>query len=116
MAWSSLGTLTPSFNWQSFEVPVTGDIALRVTQEYQTSELTFINRLYLSEQFATGERRFLFSLYPTKEVRIYSLQLPSSFVTAGLTVRHLSLKHNRYGVVAEANWSVTLETWMPVEG
>ncbi|MBD1917444.1 MULTISPECIES: hypothetical protein [Cyanophyceae] len=113
MGWSSLGTIQLGFEWAEFEFPAIGAEAVRITQTYQKSELSFLNKIHLGEFYSNGDFRFLRTIYPSTLPTLYDFTVPPALEEAGYTVRHFAVKHNAYGVVAEANWTITLEVWYP---
>ncbi|MGB3135404.1 MAG: hypothetical protein WBB18_01250 [Nodosilinea sp.] len=113
MGWSSLGTKQPGFQWEEFEFPVIGDAAVRVTQTYEPSEVSFLNKILLGEFYANGGYRFLRTIFPNTLPRLYSFTVPPVLEEAGYILRHLAVKHNHYGVADVANWTISLEVWYP---
>ena len=104
---------TPDFFWSEYDTPILGDVALRILQTYQQSEVTWLNKVYLSELYANGDRRFLRTIRPTGDPIPFAATIPTLLSDAGYGLRYFSIKHNAYGVVAEANWTVELQQWVP---
>jgi hypothetical protein len=115
VAWSSLGTIEPGFDWRYFPVDVLGDVAIRATQSYTAGEVTWYNRLYLGELYGTpeGEFRFLRRLYISTTPTIFELAIPPRLMEAGYGLRALACKHGMNGVSIVANWRLELEQWSP---
>jgi hypothetical protein len=113
VGWLSLGTKQPSFTWDDWNTPVIGNVAVRITQTYNPSEVSFLNKLQISEYYATGERRYLKTLYPSTAPRLYEFFIPQALQDAGYTTRYFSIRHGFYGVADVANWQTTLEIWQP---
>lgn len=118
MAWSSLGVVTPSFNWRDFPHVLIGNAAIRAKQTYVTGEVTWYNRLYLGEFYGTpeGEFRFLRRLYISQQPTVFDLVVPRHLEDAGYSLRHICCKHGMNGVTAAANWQLELEEWIDVLG
>lgn len=113
MAWSSLGTKEPTFEFQLFDTDLLGDELIRISQTYNPQEVTRINKIQLWEYYPTDGYRYLRTIYPSTTPRLYSLVVPPPFVEAGKTLRSLAVRHGWAGVVAEANWTITIEVWTP---
>lgn len=116
MVWSSLGTKQPGFTWADFATPVFGDVAIRVTQTYNPGEVSFLNKIQLGEFYPFPNEdgfRYLRTIYPSTQVRLFELKVPEAFAAAGWTSRQLAVKHNQYGVAAVANWTITIDVWYP---
>jgi len=113
VAWSSLGIITPSFEWRYFPVDVLGNAAIRATQTYVAGEVTWYNRLYLGEFYGTpeGEFRFLRRLYISTTPTVFDITIPPRLADAGYGLRALACKHGINGVQAAANWRLELEEW-----
>jgi hypothetical protein len=114
VAWSSLGTVTPSFDWRFYPLPCIGTAAVRITQAYTLGEVTWRNRLFLGEFYGTpdGEFRFLRSLRPGTTPELFELRIPETLEVAGYTLRHFAIRHNWNGVSDVANWTVHIEEWL----
>jgi len=113
VGWSSLGTKQPGFTWELFDTAVIGDVAVRITQTYNPSEVSFLNKIHLGEFYGTpdGDHRFLKVIYPSTQARLYSFTIPHALKDAGYTVRYFAVKHNAYGVADVANWTINLEVF-----
>ena len=114
MAWSSLGIVTPSFEWRFFDPDLIGDCAIRATQTFVAGEVTWYNRLYLGELYGTpeGEFRFLRRLYISTTPTVFDLTIPPRLMNAGYILRAIGCKHGMNGVHAAANWRLELEQWL----
>ena len=114
MAWSSLGTVTPSFDWRDFPQVLIGNAAIRATQSFVPGEVTWYNRLYLGEFYGTptGDFRFLRRLHISTQPVVFDLVVPRQLEAAGYNLRYLCCKHGRNGVQPAANWRLELEEWI----
>ncbi len=114
MGWSSLGTVTPSFDWRFYPQPCIGTAAIRITQTYTAGEVTWRNRLYLAEFYGTpdGETRFLRTIRAGTTPEVHELRVPEALEAAGYILRHFAIRHNWNGVSEVANWRVTLSEFL----
>jgi hypothetical protein len=114
VAWSSLGTIEPGFDWRDFPQVLIGNAAIRATQTYVQGEVTWYNRLYLGEFYGTpaGDFRYLRRLYISTTPVVFQLTIPPYLEAAGYGLRYLCCKHGRNGVQAAANWRLELEQWL----
>ena len=114
MGWSSLGTKQPGFTWDEFDIAIIGDVAIRVTQTYNPSEVSFLNKIQLAEFYPLPDGdgfRYLRTIYPSTQPRLYSLTVPETFAAAGWITRHLAVRHGYFGVAYVANWTINLEVY-----
>jgi len=114
VGWSSLGTVTPSFDWRFYPQPCIGTAAVRITQTYTPGEVTWLNRLYLGEFYGTpgGDFRFLRRIYSGTTPELFELRVPETLEAAGYILRFLAIRHNWNGVSEAANWNVLIEEWL----
>lgn len=111
MSWLSVGTLSPSHQWQQFESPVIGGELFRVTQTWQ-GEYPGAGPAWLSSVYAdagiAGFRRF----YSNDDQLLIEMPNPQEFIDAGLLVRYIQLRLGiQTRLYADANWQITLELW-----
>lgn len=112
VAWSSLGTVSPDYDWQQFNTPIVGDAVIRISQIYDEPSLgRLINRLFFGEVYADLGRRYLFRIYRRTEPGIHTLSIPQELVDKGFGVRYLEVKHNAFGVINPDTWNVQVELW-----
>jgi hypothetical protein len=114
VAWLSLGTKQPGFTWEIFDTAIFGDVAARITQTYNPSEVSFLNKIQLAEFYPFPEEdgfRYLRTIYPSTQPRLYNLTVPETFAAAGWTSRYLAVRHGYYGVADVANWTVEVEVY-----
>lgn len=78
--WRSLGTITPTLTWQTFNIPTTSD-TFRITYGGDIARAnTFAYlRQYLSSDVVTKSIR----LYPKLQQEVIELPIPSSLRDAG---------------------------------
>lgn len=108
MAWSSLGTLALSKEWQLFTGQSIGCETFRVSQpDLQAVDGYFLIRPYYVLSAAVGSsRRF----YASTDQKIMIYSYPPEFEAADLTVRSFGAKlSGRASIFAGQVWRVTLE-------
>jgi hypothetical protein len=116
VVWSSLGTVSPDWDWRQFDIPLVGDAVIRVTQTYDEPSIgRLINKLIFGEVYVDLGRRTLFTAYRKSDARIYTVAIPKAIADRGFGVRYLEVKHNAYGVINPDSWSVTLEAWQDTD-
>lgn len=93
MAWNSLGTLTPTLEWQLYDVPVVGVESFRIRSAW-TIPPFYRMKAYLGQFFATTEdvtgiRR----IYPIKDKSpTIELLIPEDFKRNGQITRYIGIK------------------------
>jgi len=115
MSWSSIGTRTPTLEWQLYDVPVIQTETFRV-RNFWTVLPFYRARAYLGQFFGTvtevvGVQR----IYPVKDVHpIIELSIPEEFKANGYLTRYIGIKlapTSRIGLY-RYDWQVELDEFM----
>lgn len=111
MTWIELGTLSPEYQWQQFNIPAVGGELFRITQswngEYPGFGPAWFSSVYVDSGI-TGFRKF----YSNDEPLLMQMPIPDELEAAGLLVRYIQLKIGiRTRLYENADWQVTLELW-----
>lgn len=116
MGWSTLGTLTPTLEWQLYNVPVIRTESFMVRSSWSIPPY-YKMRAYLGQFFSTtteaiGVKR----IYPLKDVdRGIELVIPDDLKNNGQIIRYIGIqlaKPYRVGI-RTYDWQVSLDEFMP---
>jgi hypothetical protein len=110
MPWRTLGTLTPTTEWNLFPQP-TFARTFRITY---TGDFQRINSTgYLRQFFSVGQVSQAIRVYPKRESVVFELPIPQDLIDQGQVVRYLSImkmprRYRRIEIV-EPHWTATIE-------
>ncbi|MEL6553595.1 MAG: hypothetical protein AAFQ63_09070 [Cyanobacteria bacterium J06621_11] len=109
MVWDYLGKLSPSPEWQRFDISSLDDSLIRITHSYNAKPIGFA---YLSSVFSDGSRGLFRRLYPYKEeTRVLEYEVSNEFREAGFNFRVLELKVSPRARLYDLSWSIEIEIW-----
>lgn len=116
MSWHNLGIITPTLQWQLYNVPVIGTESFMVRSSW-TIPPFYKMRAYLGQFFATtteviGTKR----IYPIKDAdQGIELIIPDDFKNNGQITRYIGIQlAHPYRVGMRAyDWQVSLDEFMP---
>jgi hypothetical protein len=89
MPWFSLGTLTPTEDWQSYPVDVVNSETFKVIQHLTVDPL---NYCWITQYFPMDGQTSFRRIYPNLEPRIITLPVPRDYRLQGAVVRTLQIK------------------------
>ncbi|MBE9182875.1 hypothetical protein IQ268_30530 [Oculatella sp. LEGE 06141] len=90
MPWQSLGTISPSEDWQSYPIDPVGSETFRIVQSLSIEPF---NICLLTQYFAPpGGRATFRRVYPSNEPTIITLPIPEDLRASGIVVRTLQIK------------------------
>lgn len=122
MNWSNLGTITPTLQWQLYDVPIVGTESFRIRSVW-TIPPFYRMKAYLGQFFATTEdvtgiRR----IYPIKDKsQTIELPIPEDFKRNGQLTRYIGIKlapRSKLGLY-RYDWQVSVDEFVgenPPEG
>lgn len=114
MNWNSLGSITPTTEWQLYNVPVVGVELFRI-QNFWTIKPYYRMRAYLGQFFGTIDEVLISRrIYPFKDsIQEIQLLIPSDFKNAGIITRYIGIKlatPYKIGYYAH-DWNVRLDEY-----
>lgn len=89
MPWHSLGTLTPTEEWQSYPVDVVDTETFKVIQHLTVDPF---NYCWITQYFPTDGQTSFRRIYPNLEPRIITLSVPRDYRLQGVVTRTLQIK------------------------
>lgn len=115
MAWSTLGSRTPTLEWQVFDIPVISTEAFRITNRWSIPPY-YKMQAYLGQFFGTTAEVFTSKIiYPTKD-RLYTVELkiPEDFRNHGILTRYIGIKLGGYRRIGLLNydWQVEIDEFI----
>ncbi|MBE9179109.1 hypothetical protein IQ268_11105 [Oculatella sp. LEGE 06141] len=108
MPWATLGTITPSIEWQTFNLAVTDTETFRIIQSWSKRPINActIAQFFPTFQAQTGFRR----IYPNERHIILDLRIPSEFRKQSIITRSIQIRR-RLPEVANAGWAVEIQAF-----
>ncbi|MEH2243967.1 hypothetical protein [Nostoc sp.] len=111
MNWVKVDNIVLTENWQLLtSLPVDGSL-FRITQDwdiYPQGAKALISQSLAETQFEFYGTQ---SFYPSDNIKILNMKIPSEFVNAGITTRHLVLKFHSQRKFT-FNWNITIEKFV----
>jgi hypothetical protein len=116
VGWHNLGVLTPTLQWQLYNIPVIGTESFMVRSSW-TIPPFYKMRAYLGQFFATttevvGTKR----IYPIKDAdQGIELLIPDDFKNNGQITRYIGIQlvHPYRVGMRSYDWQVSLDEFMP---
>lgn len=110
MAWSLVGTVSPSYDWQTLPTPIVNYALFRITHSYQGENP---GRLMIRNLFADGGALDFATSIPEPTPQLFELPLSEAVQNATLGIRYLQVKMPVSARVYEnTNWSITVDVWV----
>lgn len=111
-SWFNIGTLTPTYDHNYFDIALVGSSLLRVRQTYDVKPIGYAwlyQVFYNKTEFATFRK-----LYPSKDSRMIEMLVHPALENAGEGVFHLGLRLSvRARPFLTSNWSVSVDLFNP---
>lgn len=110
MTWSSLGTVTLTYDWQLLELPAVGTEMFRISQSWRVKPCrkALISQVYAIPYEFFGTRYF----YPSQEIKDIELPIPKAFLEKGINTRYLALKMSLWAESIDCSWEVTVDEFI----
>ncbi len=109
MPWATLGTVTPSFDWELFDQFVTDAELFRVSMTYDVPNP---GKLVFASVFSSAETSEYITVYPNLEPQLFDSILSPAMQAYTNGTRYIKCKVTaRSRLPLDLNWQVTLEAW-----
>lgn len=106
MAWTSLGSVVVSRNWQSYPLEIVGSETIRLLQTYNTPPW---GQLTIAQFFPhPGGRASFRRVFPDVEPTILQMPIPIDLKTQGQDVRVIQIRH-ALREFSEVQWTVEVQ-------
>ena len=113
MPWQSLGTLTPSLDWQSYPVDVIGSTTLRVVQSWGNDRP--VGAALLAQQFPSpgGIAKIAKIWAIDNQPRIFTFPIPVDLSSQGINSYSAQLKLGRFPHMGVNAWQIEVQAFYP---
>ena len=93
MAWADLGIITLTSDWQSFSVDAINTETFRLEQAYNFHPYNTAVLAAYSPLPSPGGRHSFRRIYPNTDPKIFTMEIPPDFRTAGFLTRTIQARH-----------------------
>lgn len=110
MAWQSLSSCEPTYQWRSYETPLLGSQLLRVVSTYSERPYGYVHFRQLYSDGHFGLRR----IYPDSATPfIFDADIPSELTDVGVVSWYAQIKLVRWAYsVGNFDWTLQLQQWV----
>ncbi len=110
MGWSSIGTLSPSYDWQAFDTAIFDTNLFRISQAYSGENP---GKLLIRNLFASAGSAEIKVIFPDPEPLLLEFPLSPEIRVLTGAARYIQIKMPVSSrVYADTNWQVTIEQWL----
>lgn len=114
MGWSSIGILSPTINWQTYNVATIGSETFRITNHWNIKPYYKLSA-YLGQFFVVNTEVVRpVKIYPIKDTKqIIDLPIPYGYKEDGIIVRYIGIKlsYPRLGIHSH-DWQVEIDEYL----
>lgn len=110
MAWSPVGTVSPSYDWQTLPIPIVNYTLFRIIHSYQGENP---GKLIIRNLFSDGGSLDFATSYPETTPQLFELPISQAVQNATLGIRYLQVRMPKSArVYGNTNWSITIDVWV----